>query len=210
MAHPKHIQQTAELLGQLPGIGPRQALRLSYVLAEKNAAWRSKLARLFEGFGTEISQCELCFRIMEQREYSHCELCASPARAQNKILVVEKESDIEQFERTHVFDGLYHVTGGVISPLEKNPGEKLRLRALFERVKKHHAGGSMEIIIATSNTLEGNQTAAYIERILEPLQQLGGETAKLKITRLGRGLSTGAEIEYADPLTLEQALKNRH
>ena len=210
MAHPKPIQRTTEILGQLPGIGPRQALRLSYVLANKNTAWRKELAQLLESFDAKLSRCELCFRVMEQRGSSYCDICASSSRAKDSILIVEKESDIEQFETHQQFQGTYHVTGGTISPLEKNPGEKLRLRALFERVKKHHAGGSMEIIIATSNTLEGNQTAAYIERILEPLQQLGGETAKLKITRLGRGLSTGAEIEYADPLTLEQALKNRH
>lgn len=201
MAHPKHIQRTAELIGQLPGIGPRQALRLSYVLAEKNTSWLSELAHLLETFSTELSRCELCFRVMEQRGSPLCNICGSSSRAKDAILIVEKESDIEQFETNGQFQGLYHVTSGVISTLEKNPGEKLRLRALFERVKTHPARSTMEVIIATSNTLEGNQTAAYIERILQPLQ--------IKITRLGRGLSTGAEIEYADPLTLEQALKNR-
>lgn len=198
---PKHIQRTTELLGQLPGIGPRQALRLSYVLAEKNAEWRRELARLLETFDAALSRCELCFRVMEQRGLSQCDICASSSRAKNSILVVEKESDVEQFETHQQFQGTYHVTGGTISPLEKNPGEKLRLRALFERIKTHPARAHMEVIIATSNTMEGNQTAAYIERILQPLQ--------IKITRLGRGLSTGAEIEYADPLTLEQAFKNR-
>lgn len=201
MAHPKHIQRTAELLGQLPGIGPRQALRLSYVLAEKDTAWQKELSQLLETLGTKLARCELCFRVMEQRDASRCDICVSPARAKDTILIVEKESDVEQFERVQAFNGLYHVTGGTISPLEKNPGEKLRLRALFERVKTLSAQNTLEVIIATSNTLEGNQTAAYIERILQPLQ--------IKITRLGRGLSTGAEIEYADPLTLEQALKNR-
>src|SRR3989338_1266794 len=201
MAHPKHIQRTTELLGQLPGIGPRQALRLSYVLAEKNIIWRKELAQLLESFDAQLSRCELCFRVMEQRGSSYCDICSSPSRAKDSILVVEKESDVEQFETYQQFQGTYHVTGGTISPLKRNPGEKLRLRALFERVKTYTARSTMEVIIATSNTLEGNQTAAYIERILQPLQ--------IKITRLGRGLSTGAEIEYADPLTLEQALKNR-
>ena len=201
MAHPKHIQRTTELLGQLPGIGPRQALRLSYVLAEKNIIWRKELAQLLESFDAQLSRCELCFRVMEQRGSSYCDICSSPSRAKDSILVVEKESDVEQFETYQQFQGTYHVTGGTISPLEQNPGEKLRLRALFERVKTYPARSTMEVIIATSNTLEGNQTAAYIERILHPPQK--------KIPRLGRGLSTGAEIEYADPLTLEQALKNR-
>ena len=168
---------------------------------EKNDAWRAELARLLETLGTELTRCELCFRVMETRGNPLCEICASPSRNKEHILVVEKESDVEQFENSKHFQGLNHVTGGTISALEKNPGEKLRLRALFERIKTHPQRETSEVIIATSNTLEGNQTAAYIERILQPLQ--------IKITRLGRGLSTGAEIEYADPLTLEQALKNR-
>ena len=212
MPHPKHIQRTTELLQQLPGIGPRQALRLSYVLAEKNAAWRAEFARLLDALGKELSRCELCFRVMEQRSTPLCEICSSSSRSKESILVVEKESDVEQFESAGHFQGLYHVTGGTISPLEKNPGEKLRLRALFERVKMRPLHSSLEVIIATSNTLEGNQTAAYIERILQPLVEMTPPASNgggIKITRLGRGLSTGAEIEYADPLTLEQAFKNR-
>lgn len=201
MSYPRHIQRTAELLRQLPGIGPRQALRLAYTLAEKEIDYRTELSRLLETLGTELTRCDICFRVMEQRASPQCELCASSTRAGDKILIVEKESDVEQFERVQAFNGLYHITGGTISPLEKNPGDALHLRELFSRVKTHPARNTLEVIIATSNTLEGNQTATYIERILQPLQ--------IKITRLGRGLSTGAEIEYADPLTLEQALKNR-
>lgn len=202
MAYPKHIQRMAEMLGEIPGIGPRQAVRLAFAFTEKNTPWRTELARLLESSGKELAECALCFRIMDQRGSLYCELCASPNRVKDKILIVEKESDVEAFERGNAFDGLYHVTGSVISPLEKNPGEKLHLRELFNRVKAFPVPDSLEIIIATSNTLEGNQTANYIERILKPLQ--------IKTTRLARGLSTGAEIEYADPLTLEAALKNRH
>lgn len=201
MSYPRHIQRAAELLQKLPGIGPRQALRLAYALAGKEAGYRTELSRLLETLGTELVRCKTCFRVMEQRESPHCELCVSPTRAKDKILIVEKESDVEQFERVHAFDGLYHVTGGTLSPFEKNPGDALHLRELFGRIKTHPAQQTLEVIIATSNTLEGNQTAAYIERILQPL--------RIKTTRLGRGLSTGAEIEYADPLTLEAALKNR-
>ncbi|TSC68683.1 MAG: recombination protein RecR [Parcubacteria group bacterium Gr01-1014_70] len=116
MPFPKHIQRVSELLRQLPGIGPRQALRLSFVLAQKEEAWRKELASLLDAFGTELGRCSLCFRVMEQRGSPHCDICASPARAKDSILVVEKESDIEQFESVQAFNGLYHVTGGTISP----------------------------------------------------------------------------------------------
>ncbi len=202
MSYPKHIQRLSELLTELPGLGPRQAMRLAFALTEKNDAWRQEFLALIETMSSELGACALCFRIMEKRVAALCNICSSPSRAKDKLLVVEKESDLEMFERANAFDGLYHVTGGTLSPLEKNPGERLHLQELFNRIKADPQRASLEVIIATSNTLEGNQTANYIERILAPLQ--------IKITRLGRGLSTGAEIEYADPLTLEAALKNRN
>ena len=201
MSYPKHIQRLSEMLQELPGIGPRQAIRLAFALSEKKNSWQKEFARTVESLGTELARCKLCFRVMGRRQDERCDICSSQNRVQNKILVVEKESDIEAFERAGAFDGLYHVTGGILSPLEKNPGEKLHLRELFNRIKEHPARSALEVIIATSNTVEGNQTGNYIERILKPLQ--------ITITRLGRGLSTGAEIEYADPLTLDAALKNR-
>jgi recombination protein RecR len=201
MAYPKHIQRVAELLGILPGIGPRQALRLAYALAEQEESYRAEFASILKMLGTELERCTVCFRVSPAHPSGQCEICRSPNRNRNEIIVVEKEQDVEQFERARIGNGLYHVTGGAISPLEKNPGEKLRLRELFNRIKIHPQRSMCELIIATSNTVEGNQTAAYIERIMKPLE--------IKITRLGRGLSTGAEIEYADSTTLEAALKNR-
>lgn len=202
MAYPKHVQRIAELLGQLAGIGPRQAVRLAFSLLEKEDAYRTEFAELLQTMRAQTAHCAICFHSMENRGTPHCDICNTSGRASEKIMIVEKEPDVEAIERSGVFNGLYHITGGVISPLEKQPGDKIRMRELFTRVKTHLARSSLEIIIATSNTMEGNQTANYIERILQPLQ--------IKITRLGRGLSTGAEIEYADPLTLEAALKNRH
>jgi recombination protein RecR len=201
MAYPKHIQRMAELVEQLPGIGPRQALRLAFTLAEKNISYRREFTDLMNALDIHLGKCVLCFRVMENNNTPHCVICSSSNRDTHKILVVEKEQDIEQIEHAGTYDGLYHVTGGVVSPIDKNPGEKLRLRELFSRIKDSPTHNLFEVIIATSNTMEGNQTGNYIERVLQPLN--------IKITRLGRGLSTGAEIEYADPLTLEAALKNR-
>lgn len=200
MAYPKHVQRIAELIGQLAGIGPRQAVRLAFSLLGKEDAYRTEFAEILQTMRAQTAHCTICFRSIES-DIPHCDICNASGRNLEKIMIVEKEPDVETMERSGVFNGLYHITGGVISPLEKQPGDKIRMRELFMRVKIHPARSSLEIIIATSNTMEGNQTANYIERILQPLQ--------IKITRLGRGLSTGAEIEYADPLTLEAALKNR-
>ena len=200
MAYPQRIQKLIELFTQFPGIGPRQARRFVFALLEKDESYVRELGQALQSFKQEVTLCKNCFRVTEQRESKLCSICSSPSREQTHILIVEKDSDLENFEKAGSFNGTYHVLGGTISPLEKNPGEKLRLRALFERIKSLNSPQT-EVIIATSNTLEGNQTANYIERILDPL--------KIKITRLGRGLSTGSEIEYADPQTLENALKNR-
>ncbi len=201
MAYPRHIQRLSELLQELPGIGPRQAVRLAFAFSEKQSAWHAEFVELVATLKKELTRCKLCFRVVELRQLEQCGICSSKNRVQEKILIVEKEQDVEAFERAGSYNGLYHVTGGTIAPLEKSPGGALHLRELFNRIKEHPNRSKLEIVIALSNTLEGNQTANYIERILAPLQ--------INITRLGRGLSTGAEIEYADPLTLEAALKNR-
>ncbi|PJE64124.1 MAG: recombination protein RecR [Candidatus Ryanbacteria bacterium CG10_big_fil_rev_8_21_14_0_10_43_42] len=202
MAYPKRLKYLIDHLRELPGIGPRQAVRLSYALAKKDASYLKRFAEDIRALSDDIIQCSLCFRMTERHtNTTRCDICLSESRNKNIILVVEKESDVEVFESSGTYTGLYHVTGGSISPLEKSPGEKLHLRELFERIKAFKDPSSVEVIVATSNTLPGNQTANYIERILDPLPA--------KLTRLGRGLSTGAEIEYADILTLDAALKNR-
>jgi recombination protein RecR len=200
MAYPSTIQKLIELFSQLPGIGPRQARRFAFALLDKDSSFTRELAQALQVLQTQVTHCRNCFRVTETRESGLCEICSLPARDQKQILVVEKDPDVENFEKSGGYTGTYHVLGGIISPLDKNPGERLRLRALFDRIKNLATEG-VELIIATSNTFEGNQTANYIERIVEPL--------KITITRLGRGLSTGSEIEYADPQTLENALKNR-
>jgi recombination protein RecR len=202
MAYPRRVQELVEDFARLPGIGPRQAVRFVYALLAKDDSFLASFAGHIRSLKTETMLCGSCFRITEQRPGQACDICTASSRDHNKILVVEKDTDVENFEKSGVFSGMYHVLGGSISALEKNSAEKLHMRELFERVKSLATKNEqVEIIIATSNNLEGNQTAAYIERILEPLT--------VSVTRLGRGLSTGSEIEYADPMTLEQAINNR-
>lgn len=204
MSYPKRLRELIEALQELPGIGPRQATRFAFAILEKDPAYRERASELLRALAGETALCRECSRVTEPHESSTCNICRSPGRDRRIIVVVEKDSDVEAFESAGITDSVYHVLGGSISALEKNSQERLHLKELFERVKRLQNADqkkTIEIIIATSNTLEGNQTATYIERILEPL--------KVQVTRLGRGLATGLEIEYADPQTLENALKNR-
>ena len=203
MTYPSRIRELIEALRTLPGIGPRQASRIAYAILEKDTEFTSRLASTLVALKGETSLCASCFRSIEPHTSGRCDICRSGSRESAHIMVVEKDSDLEAFESTGVFSGVYHVLGGGISALDKTSSERLRLKELFERVKRLVSENStkVEITVATSNTLEGNQTATYIERILEP--------TRASVTRLGRGLATGLEIEYADPLTLAEALKNR-
>lgn len=204
MAYPKPIQRMCELFASLPGIGPRQAVRLAFALLEKDRYFQQAFAEAITLAGSTVTRCQSCGRTIDlppEHAETLCGMCSSPERNTAKILVVEKEIDMEAFEEHASYDGLYHILGGLVKPLEKNPTAGLRLRELFERVQKYPSRQSVEVIVAVANTAEGNHTGNYIDRILQPLQ--------IKTTRLGQGLSTGAEIEYADSRTLEAALKNR-
>ena len=193
------INRLIESFLKFPGIGPRQAKRFVYFLAGENKAYVDNLAKLILEVKSGMKQCESCYRYFESKniEIDLCPVCSGASRDSSVIMVVEKDVDLENIERTGNFRGKYFVLGGLLS-LAGNGIAEVRLKQLFDKVKK---GKPAEIILATSATVEGENTNLYIERILEPL--------KVKITRLGRGLSTGAELEYSDSDTIENALKNR-
>ena len=193
------INRLIESFLKFPGIGPRQAKRFVYFLAGESKAYVDNLAKLILEVKSGMKQCESCYRYFESKniEIDLCPVCSGASRDSSVIMVVEKDVDLENIERTGNFRGKYFVLGGLLS-LAGNGIAEVRLKQLFDKVKK---GKPAEIILATSATVEGENTNLYIERILEPL--------KVKITRLGRGLSTGAELEYSDSDTIENALKNR-
>lgn len=211
--YPKPIQNLITLLSTLPGIGPRQATRFAFFLLKQPGAWLDELQIALKELKT-IRNCSQCFRTIEQNgaNASLCFLCTNPKRDHTVIVVIEKESDMHNLEQTRAFNGLYHILDGTISPLDPDSPKRLHLRALYERVKKlleetrQKEEGNIEVILATSSTTEGDTTALYIDRVLAPLQK---EFPYLTITRLGRGLSLGAELEYADEITLKNALINR-
>jgi len=194
-----NVDRLIESFLKFPGIGPRQAKRFVYFLAGEDKAYVDNLAKLILEVKSGMKQCESCYRYFESKniEIDLCPVCSGASRDSSVIMAVEKDVDLENIERTGNFRGKYFVLGGLLS-LAGNGTAEVRMKQLFDKVQKEKPA---EIILATSATVEGENTNLYIERILEPL--------KVKITRLGRGLSTGAELEYSDSETIENALKNR-
>lgn len=208
--YPKQIQKLIDLFAKFPGIGPRQAARFAFfVLKEKNPFIGELCAALQEA-EEKIGICDTCFRMMERENGNirSCAICKDPRREAHTIAVVEKESDMRNIEQSGAYHGLYHVLGGVISPLDTDSPKRIRLRELYDRVEARllNVQTPYEVILATNPTTEGDTTLRYIERILAPLQTTHPH---LTISRLGRGLSLGSELEYIDEITLKNALTNR-
>lgn len=207
--YPKSIQQLMELFGKFPGIGPRQAARFAFFLFRENHAFIDELRVALKEVRDRVAVCEQCFRTMETEEGMArlCAFCRDGRRDPSLIAVVEKESDMHNMEKTGAYHGLYHVLSGVISPLDNDSPKKIRLRELHERVARIlKDGNSCEVILATNSTTDGDTTALYIERILAPLKE---KHPSFKVSRLGRGLSLGSELEYTDEITIKNALTNR-
>jgi recombination protein RecR len=190
--YPKIFQKLIDNFSSLPSIGPKMAERLVLFLFKQN---KEKIKDFSENLAKlkELRYCERCFNISEE---NLCEICNNKQREDDAICVVEDPLDIISIERTGIYKGLYHVLGGSMEAGEEK--NDLKIPELLERLKKE---GIKEIIIATNPTTEGDMTSLYLKRKLQNF--------KIKITRLGRGLSTGGDIEYADELTLSSALTNR-
>src|SRR3989344_5228897 len=206
---PNYFLELRNLLEKLPGVGPRQAARYVWAFLDFNKKDREKLADLLENLDKNLRRCAEWFRAFMGAGVV-CGFC-SPAsrRERQKIMVLERDSDLLNMEKSGVYKGLYHVLGGIVDPADENTVTRERMKALYGRVNKKNAE---EIILALPTTKLGEFTASYVEKILEPINLPAGETRKskkLKISRLARGLSTGVELEYADEMTLRQALDNR-
>jgi recombination protein RecR len=188
-----------ELVGEfarLPGIGRKTALRLTYFLLKRPPAEIRRLARALDGVAERVRPCSSCGNLTET---DPCVLCANPRRDRSAICVVEEASDIGAIERTGEYRGLYHVLGGRLSPLEGVGPDELNIGALLERVRA--VDGVREIIVATNPSVEGEATALYLQRLIQPLG--------IRVTRLARGLPVGGDLEYADHVTIAQALAGR-
>lgn len=199
----KPIQELALLISEFPGIGPKQARRIVQFLLTKDDASRKKLATAIEEIRSKTSQCKVCFRYDDARTNGTCTICGNPERDSTQLMVVEKDVDIEAIEASGAYRGLYFVLGGLMPLTTRKNGPKLRTEELKKRAQK---GGLKEIILGLSATPEGDFTA---REATQQLAKLRPDQDGVKMTTLGRGLSLGAELEYADPETLRSALQGR-
>ena len=202
--HPSLAPPVARLIEQLhklPGIGPKSAQRLAYYLIRMPA---EEAAALADAIGSVKERITFCSRCQNITESDPCLICASPSRDHTRVCVVQEPLDVLALERTGVFRGLYHVLHGVIDPMSNvGPGD-LRVRELLQRISPaglNGPSGIEEIVLATNPTVEGEATAMYIRQLVSPLG--------VKVTRLARGLPVGADLEYADDLTLARAFEGR-
>jgi recombination protein RecR len=191
---------------RFPGIGARQAKRFAFHLLRQDAATVAELSRLIATLPSVMSECESCARYFAKNGgASHrCSICSAPNRDARKLLVVEQDSDITPVERSG-YEGLYFVLGGSVPLLHQEDTRRVRGPRLKELVTRRLIAGLDEIILGFAVSPDGENTARYVEALLTPV--LEGTT--IKVSHLGRGLSTGSELEYADPETIKNALKNR-
>ncbi len=201
------IQKLAEYFEKLPGIGPRQARRFVYALLKKDTDFINSFSKLISNLKKETISCQECQRYFETKNGNTiCLICNNLNRNKNTLLVIEKDVDLNNIEKAGFYNGLYFVLGGLVPPIGADLPEEVKMRELFEKVKKDSTLKNLkEIILAFSATPEGENTANYTTKILEPIT----EKFPVKISRLGRGLSTGTELEYSDKETITNALKNR-
>lgn len=195
------IDKLAEYFKEFPGVGPRQAKRFVYFLLRKNQSFGEEIARLIPEIRKNISICKDCFRYFPKNNLDNCKICSDQNRDKNQLLVVSRDVDFEAIEKSDSYNGRYFILGGTIPILEKEPQKFIRLNELKNLITRKKSDGLEEIILALNANPDGDSTADFLKKELE---QFG-----LKISTLGRGLSTGTELEYSDKNTILNALNNR-
>jgi recombination protein RecR len=198
MKIPKAIQQVVESFERLPGIGPKTAERLTFYLLHVPQGELDRFARSVQNLRIGTVTCSICFNVGET---DPCDVCSDPHRDKSVVCVVEQPLDVIALEKSRKFKGLYHVLHGKIDPLNNIGPDELRIHELVARIQK--SDEITEVILATNPTMEGEATAMYIAKQLKSLNP------DVKISRIGRGLPIGSDIEYADPTTLERAMEGR-
>jgi recombination protein RecR len=195
MDYPAPVARLIDELRRLPGIGPKSAQRIAFHLLRVT---REDTDRLSSAIGELLEQVRTCSVCNAITDLEVCAICADAARSDRAVCVVEEPHNLLAVERTRDFKGRYHVLHGVLSPLQGVGPDELRIQGLLERVK---AGGVDEVILATSPTVEGEATAVYLARLLKPLG--------VKVTRIAMGVPVGADLEWADEVTMAKALEGR-
>lgn len=194
------IDKLSEIFAKFPGIGPRQAKRFVYFLLTRNGDYSGELVRAVQDLKKEIIQCKECLRFFAKNGHASnlCSICSDDTRDSSMLMLVPRDIDFESIEKSGSYNGYYLVLGGVVPILDKEPEKRIRIKELKDKIKKNK--DLVEIIIAMNANIDGENTAEYLK------QQIGDSVV---VSILGRGLSTGAELEYADPETLKNAFLHR-
>ena len=199
------LHRLEELFAHFPGIGPRQARRFVYYLLNKSPSFISEFTKLVEEVKRNTSECKECHRIFMHKSAGSmaCSICSDLSRDQSTLMIVARDSDFESIEKSGAYKGLYFILGGTIPLLDKEPDKRIRLEKLLEHVS--HSSAFKEIILSLNTTPDGEHTADVVKDAVVNIT----EGKSVKISVLGRGLSTGAELEYVDGETIKNALRNR-
>ena len=199
--YPRSIQRLIDVFSRFPGIGPRTASRFVFYLLKAPDSEIDEFVQMLQNLRKEIRQCAFCFNPFEiaedEQKEGLCAICRDPSRDSTLLCIVEKESDLETLEKTKQYKGRYFILGGVHDILKKDGLQNIKAQELKDRI----TGEIQEVILALNPTTEGEAAVLYLERTLKSLAK--------KITRLGRGLPVGGELEYADEETLRSALEGR-
>ena len=189
------LQRLLDELGRLPGIGPKSAQRIAYFLLEADIETARRLSNAIIEVKQQVHFCPICFNYATRE---HCDVCDDVSRDRSVICVVSEPRDVSAIERTGSYHGLYHVLGGVISPMDKIGPEQLHVKELLSRLADNDVS---EVILATNPDVEGETTATYLSRVIRPLG--------IDVSRLASGLPVGGDLEYADEVTLGRAIEAR-
>jgi len=207
------IDRLSALFEKFPGIGPRQAKRFVYYLLTRQNGTLEELSKNISALKKEVSVCGDCRRFFQSFHHNHnekngaelCSICANSSRDRSILMLVQRDIDLESVEKNGLFNGIYFVLGGSVPILDKEPEKRIRAVELKKYVEKCVEEGLKEIILGTNWNPEGENTGDFVERLIKPIT----EKRKIKVSHFGKGLSMGSELEYTDPDTLKNALKNR-
>lgn len=194
--YPNAIKNLIDRFARLPGIGPKTAERLVFYLLRRPKHELTDFGIDLEKIGDQIKVCEVCYNFSENNP---CSICSSNKRSSQVICVVAKPQDLYSLEKIGEYEGVYHILGGVLDPLEGITPDKLNIQKLVNRIQKN---GALEIIFALNSDMPGETTILYLSKLLRQFKNI-------KITRLAQGLPTGSDLEYADEVTLGKALMGR-